>query len=256
LKFAGSWNQFFRDRLRLPQYLLSREIISNFQVNEEPFVFRWLYKHKHGRVIYNGLDLEQLRSLGPMKLTSRAKYRFVYAGRLAPQKGLVVALCAVAKLVEAGWDVHLTLFGSGAEPYVAELESKVDDLELSRHVTFYGECNSWQAFAGDAVALLFPSYGEGTSNVVLEALAVGLPVVVSDIAMSRELLKDEENAMIVSSHEASSWFCAIEKLLNDDDLRYRLSVAGRLVADKFSIENMVKCYGEVYQRLYLSNSEE
>jgi glycosyltransferase involved in cell wall biosynthesis len=249
LAYEGDLTKAVRDRLRLPQYLVSDRIISNFDIDEEPFLFRWLYRRKHGSCIFNGIAVDALRALPVKELPVRAEHRLMYAGRLAPQKGLATALKALQCLVYEEYDVHLTLFGEGPELYEAELHTLVAELSLESHVTFFGQCRDWQAYASDATALVFPTHGEGTSNVILEALAVGLPVVISDIAMARQLLADRENALVVESSDPELWAERIRELLNSDEVRSSLKQGGMKLSEAFSVPGMVAQYDDLYQSL-------
>lgn len=249
LRYEGNLNKAIRDRLRFPQYLLAQRIVSNFSVEEEPFPFRWLYRRKSGQCIFNGIDAVTLRALKPKQLPIRAECRLMFAGRLVPQKGIPVALRAIHLLTGQGYDVHLTLFGEGPAFYVAELHKLVRELGIEDRVTFYGECRDWQAYAQDASALIFPTQGEGTSNVILEALTVGLPVVISDIAMSRQLLRDKETALIVQSNDPKDWSSRIAEMLDSDELREGLRKEGKHLSERFSIAQMVEAYSELYDEL-------
>jgi glycosyltransferase involved in cell wall biosynthesis len=173
----------------------------------------------------------------------------MFAGRLVPQKGIPVALRAIHLLTGQGYDVHLTSFGEGPAFYEAELHKLVRELGIEDRVTFYGECRDWQAYAQDASALIFPTQGEGTSNVILEALTVGLPVVISDIAMSRQLLRDKETALIVQSNDPKDWSSRIAEMLDSDELREGLRKEGKHLSERFSIAQMVEAYSELYDEL-------
>jgi glycosyltransferase involved in cell wall biosynthesis len=208
-----------------------------------------VYARKQGSRIFNGLNILALRGLAKKELPVRAKHRLMYAGRLAPQKGLPTGLRALKLLVDQGYDVHLTLFGEGPALYEAELHALVDELGLPEQVTFFGQCRDWQAYASDATALVFPTKGEGTSNVILEALAVGLPVIISDIAMARQLLKNGETAMIVESGEPAIWAGEIRRVLDDSTLHGKLSEGGSALSESFSVPSMVEQYDQLYQEL-------
>jgi glycosyltransferase involved in cell wall biosynthesis len=249
LSYDGELNKAVRDRLRLPQYLVADRIISNFVIDEEPFLFRWLYSRRNGSCIFNGIAVDALRSLQIKELPVRAEYRLIFAGRLAPQKGLPTALRALKLLVDQGYHVHLTLFGEGPAAYEAELYALVDELKIEAYVTFFGQCRDWQAYAGDATALVFPTKGEGTSNVILESLAVGLPVVISDIAMARQLLRNGENALIVASSHPAEWAGSLAAILNDPALREKLSLGSATLAESFSVPGMVEQYDLLYNEL-------
>ena len=249
LSYEGDLTKAVRDLLRLPQYWVSDRIISNFSVEEEPFPFRWLYRRKSGECIFNGISVDALRSLAPKQLPVRAEHRLMYAGRLAPQKGLSTSFKVLRCLIDQGYDVHLTLFGEGPKPYEAVLHDLVTELSLESHVTFFGQCRDWQAYAMDAVALIFPTHGEGTSNVILEALTVGLPVVISDIAMTRQLLQDRKNALVVASSKPELWAQRIRELIDSENVRADISSEGMKLSESFSVSEMVAQYELLYQSL-------
>lgn len=249
LNFSGSCKMMLRDWLSAPQHFLANQIVSNFPVGEEPAWFRAVYKRKKGCVIFNGLDLDRIKSLPPRSLEVRAEYRLIFAGRLAPQKGVLTAFDALQVLSRSGLDVHLTLFGEGPTEFVDYLKAYVAKLEIKNLITIFGQCKDWQAYAGDAGALLCPSKGEGTSNVVLEALAAGVPVIISDIAMSRQLLTHSENALIAPSDESNVWASLCRSLLQDSELQSSLRRNGKQFTEQFNRSSMISAYDDLYQKL-------
>jgi len=250
LNYSGSISELIRDRLRSLQYFLANRIVSNFEIEEEPVMFKWLYRKKRGCVIANGLDIRALRGLEGKSLPNQAAYQLIYAGRLVPQKGIPTALRALRELVKVNSDVHLTIFGEGPDDYVAKLLLMVNQYGIYEKVTFFGGCRNWHAYATHAHALIFPTKGEGTSNTILEALAVGLPVIVSDIQMSRAMLYHEGTALVVKSGNPRAWALEMQKLLKKSCLRRSVARNGRLLADSFSMENMTTSYAILYRELH------
>lgn len=253
LRFEGDWTKMLRDRLRFPQYLIAKRIVSNFNVSEDPALFRWLYRRKAGVCVPNGVGFEELRALPRRKLPVRAEYRLIYAGRIAPQKGLPVAFGAVHTLLRQGLDIHLTLFGSGHPPYVEKLRSIVSSMGIEKNVTFFGECKEWPAYAEDAHGMIFPTRGEGTSNSVLEALGVGIPVVISNIAMSRHLLKSGENAIVVKNDDPDEWAARLNCLLKSEESRRKIIAGGLRLSQDFSTSVMVRAYESLYHEVLNKN---
>ena len=255
LNFSGSYKMMLRDWLSAPQHFLANRVVSNFPVDEEPAWFRAVYKRKNGCVVFNGLDLECIASHEPKRLPMRSEFRLIYAGRLAPQKGISLALDAVSLLRGQGLDIHLTLFGEGSDGYVEKLVTYMKAIELDDGaVTFYGQRQDWQVYAADADALLCPSKGEGTSNVVLEAMASGIPVVISDIAMSRQLLSQNETALIIKTESGEAWAAGILELLNNEALGSTLRGNGVEFAEGFRFSKMVQSYRDLYLNLLASNA--
>ena len=248
INFSTDLVSMMRDFLRMPQYILSTTIVSNFDVSEELLPFRFLYKKKNGQCIYNGINTERLMDLNQEKLPSTSINKLIFAGRLAPQKGLKTILKSMKYLKDVE-DVHLFLFGKGARDYEKKLKDFTNKLGIEEHVTFFGECHDWQKYSRDASLFIFPSKSEGTSNSVLEAIASGVTLVISDITMSRHLLKNKENAIIIKNSSSTTWSKEIQSLLNNKSLRDSLRNNASLIMKKFSIKSMVTKYEDLYKDL-------
>ncbi|WP_309396716.1 glycosyltransferase [Cerasicoccus maritimus] len=249
LRYSGDWRKLTRDYCGLLAHCFSRKIVANYRVHAEPLIFRKLAAKRHLQTIPNGLEIERLRSLPPQSLETTAAVKLMYAGRISPDKNLCFLVDLIAHMVEAGIDVHLTLFGDCEHAHAAIIRDRVAKHGVADRIVFAGQKSNWQAFGVDADALVFPSRGEGCSNVVLEALAVSLPVVAASNNMTREFLKHRESAMIVDELNVSNWTDEILAVCEDEALQSRLKTGGMDVALGFSVPSMVcqyeKLYGEI-----------
>ena len=162
----------------------------------------------------------------------------VFAGRLAPQKSLDVALRALARLP----DVQLVLAGDGPERQ--RLHGLATELGLDGRVRFLGPQPRQAIFellaAADAVVL--PSSWENFPHVLVEALAVGTPVVATDTGGVREIVDDGVAGLLVPAGDADALAAAVRRVLGDPELRARLAGAAAASVARFSPE-------EVYGRL-------
>ena len=132
--------------------------------------------------------------------------KFLFVGYLARRKGLDVALRALGFLKERNWT--LDVLGDGSQR--KELEALVSELGLESRVTFHGfrdDAGEWMASSG---CLLFPSWQEGLPLTVIEALAVGLPILASDI----EPLRPLASGPLIPPGNVDAWREAIEKVLD------------------------------------------
>jgi glycosyltransferase involved in cell wall biosynthesis len=109
------------------------------------------------------------------------KRTILFLGRLHQKKGLQLLLQAWARVSSKADDVHLVIAGPDSENMRASLEKVTDELKLRSSVTFTGMLTGEQKWSAFAAASLFvlPSYSEGFSIAILEALAMGLPVIVT-----------------------------------------------------------------------------
>ena len=145
----------------------------------------------------------------------------VFAGRLGPQKAVGVLLTALADVD----GVSLVVAGDGPEREA--LERHVAELGLDGRVRFLGSVPRETVLrlfgAGDASVL--PSAWENFPHTVVEALAVGTPVISTDVGGVSEVVRDGENGLLVPAGDAAALAAAIERFFADDALRERLVAA-------------------------------
>ena len=133
------------------------------------------------------------------------KMKFLIIGRLTRLKGLDTALKALGKLKNYEWTLDIVGDGSQRE----ELESLVKELGIDNRIQFYGFRDDTDKFMSEASCLLFPSRSEGFGLVVAEALAVGLPVLASDLEPLREFSKGK----LIPPDNVEEWKIAIENVI-------------------------------------------
>ncbi|HEY9379282.1 MAG TPA: glycosyltransferase, partial [Jiangellaceae bacterium] len=126
-------------------------------------------------------------------------------------------------------------------------------LELGRDIVQVGTVDDAElpAWYHAADLLAFPSVNEGWGLAVLEALAAGLPTVVTDIPVFREYLADGEGVLFVPPHDATALAEAVRSILTDQALAGRLSAAGPGVARRYPWSASAEQHRAVYQRLAL-----
>ena len=132
--------------------------------------------------------------------------KFLYVGYLARRKGLDVAIRALGQLTEREWT--LDVLGDGGQR--KEWETLVTELGLQDRVTFHGFRDDAVEWMADSGCLLFPSFQEGLPLTVLESLAVGLPILASDI----EPLRPLATGSLIPPGDVEAWRRAIETVLD------------------------------------------
>lgn len=178
--------------------------------------------------IYNGLDLDGLPSAAP----SRDPHLVLGVGRLVEKKGFDVLLRACRVLSDRGADLRCVLVGDGEER--SRLEALRSDLGLEKVVELAGAAPREEVLhlMGRARVLAAPCRTGTDGNrdalptVLLEALAMGLPVVSTPVAGVPEIVDDGVEGELVSEDDPAALAGSLERLLGDDVLWRRMAAAG------------------------------
>jgi glycosyltransferase involved in cell wall biosynthesis len=186
------------------------------------------------------------------QLTGR--FIFLFLARLHEIKGLDLLLPAFAELHHQYPQVALVLAGDGDETMLQKLHALVNELGLQETVTFTGflKDDDKKVALNGASAFILPSYYESFANAVVEAMAVGLPVIVSDQVGVANAVQ-HANAGLVVSCSVRELKDAMSRLLLNPDLCLELGSNGKkLVQEKFSIEAATDALVDVYQQILAS----
>jgi glycosyltransferase involved in cell wall biosynthesis len=173
------------------------------------------------------------------------------AGPLEPEKGQEYFLRAARKILDRGLDVEFLLAGRG--PDEARLRRLADELRLTPHLTFVPYVQRYRDVLAAVDVFCLPSLQQGLGTVMLEAMAMGKPVVATDVGGVSAAVRDGQTGLIVPSHDADALADKLVSLLTDNELATRIGAAGReLVRDSFDAERMAietaNLYREVLSR--------
>jgi glycosyltransferase involved in cell wall biosynthesis len=183
---------------------------------------RWERLH----VIHVGIPVDQFTRAHDRNGSGHTPV-ILYIGRLVPEKGQTVLLEAVARLTERGIDVELQLAGEGA--LRPELERSAARLDIADRVTFLGAVGQEELrdLYERAAIFCLPSFAEGVPVVLMEAMAMGLPVVTTRIAGIPELVEHERSGILVAPGRADELTDSLAALLEEPELRRNLGANGR-----------------------------
>lgn len=187
----------------------------------------------------NPLDQYSLEMSGPVVGT---------IGRHVEEKGYKYLLDAFRGVLEEYADATLVFLGDGPQRTALEQQAKQNDIDDA--VLFVGAVPSVPPFFAQFDIAVFPSLTEGLPLSPAEAMAAGVPVIGTDIAPFRRLLKDGKAGVLVPPRDVDSLADAIVTLLDNPQNRDILSRRGRQhIIEQFSIERVVNEYAQCYRTI-------
>jgi colanic acid/amylovoran biosynthesis glycosyltransferase len=204
-------------------------------------------------VIYAGVNPMYLRH-GPAPIPDAP--RIVNIGRIVEQKGQAILIHAVARLLERGIDVELVIASDG--PMRGEIERLIDQLGLRDHIRLTGYLDDLGIFDEilAARAMVLPSFAEGLPSVLLEALALGRPVITTSIAGHSELIEPNVNGWLIPAGDVDSLVNAMAEVLTSAPVELeQMGRAGAArVAEQHDPETAVEKLTELFSNASANRS--
>lgn len=199
------------------------------------------------KIIYPAVSAELLN----MKLnrTQSSTLRILSVGRDSWKKGYRVGIDAMKMLADRGVDFHYTIVAGGDKK---EIKYQIQDLNLEKYVTLIDKLPQEKVFLQHAESDLFllPSFEEGVANVVLEAMALGTPVISTNCGGMEEVISDGHNGFIVPVRKAYAIADAIIHFSQMSE-KERLKIAGNAKNTiikhhliDFQINQMIELYNQ------------
>jgi glycosyltransferase involved in cell wall biosynthesis len=200
------------------------------------------------RVVHNPVDIAAVTEAASQPIDAAhagawSRPAIVAAGRLADAKNYPLLLDALAQLRRT---VPARLFILGQGEREAALRGQMARLGLTDAVVLCGfQRNPWKYIARADVFALSSRY-EGFGNVLVEAMACGVPVVATSSPGTREIVSDGIDGFLVDRHEPAALASALERILTDAALRERMAQAGRMTAARFALPAIAAAYDRAF----------
>jgi glycosyltransferase involved in cell wall biosynthesis len=170
------------------------------------------------------------------------------ASLLRPGKGVETLLDAMPQVLTSSPGARLVIAGDGPER--AALEARARAASIDHAVRFLGRAASLADVTGAADVFVSPSWAESFPYTVLEAMALGRPVVATDVGGVREAVVHGRTGLLVPRDDPAALAEAVLALISDRHRAQRLGAAARgLVLDRFTVERMVGGVASVYREL-------
>jgi len=180
---------------------------------------------------------------------SKNDFVFVFIGRLVGDKGINELIAAFKKLTNS----KLLLVGAYEHDLDPLTPETISEINCNANIITTGYKDDVRPYLAISSILVFPSYREGFPNVVLQAGAMGLPSIVTDINGCNEIIVEGENGLIIPVKDENALEIAMFKLLNDKELRLKLAENARsIICNRFKQQLVWDALLEEYKILVLS----
>jgi glycosyltransferase involved in cell wall biosynthesis len=218
----------------------------------------WGIKRDRIKVILNGSDLvkdnlELQRERRKKFLDENNQFlKLIFAGRLTNWKGVETLLLAASALRDQGIRKKIVVDIIGDGPLLPLTKSLNRQLRLEEIVSIKGKLtlNETRDLMSTGHVLVLTSLYEGLSHTIIDALALGIPVIASNVCGNPELIHDQENGFLVAPEKPMQIVDKIQLLLKDDELGKNLSEAALLSAQKFNFQKTLDSYLELFKEVY------
>ncbi len=212
----------------------TRSMVKNAGYNEEQLL-----------MVPNAVDLTRFSPRALEVRTPGTPTRVTYVGRIRPVKGVSVLVDAWSRVASAA-NARLTIAGDGWEREA--LTKKAREAGLADSIEFLGEVTDVPAVLAKTDIYVQPSLQEGLPNAVLEAMAMGLPIVATRVSGNEDVVVHEENGLLVPASDPEALAAALRRLAADPSLAARMGQRSREMAEeRFGLRAVVRKLEQAYR---------
>ncbi|WP_236608237.1 glycosyltransferase family 4 protein [Coprothermobacter proteolyticus] len=229
-------------------------------INEEDYKAAQKFKlRRNGKVFFVpgvGVDIANLEQRGASIDRSEKRKELgiselstvlITVAELIPRKNHIQVLKALSKLNKTNF--HYLVVGNGESEQ--QLKKAVNELMLQDKVSFLGFRRDVAELMASSDIFILTSRHEGLTRALMEAMAVGLPIIATDVRGNRDLVKSGENGYLVPLDDAEQTAIAIERLINSGNLRRSMGEKSKELVKQYDLQNIIPQMEEIYD-LFLS----
>ena len=228
--------------IRLISSLLHHRTITLTQKNMNDYRKKFLISKKRLAVIPNWIS-DDVAFSEEYDINSK---RIISAGRFGKEKGFDMLVTAFAPVAEKHPDWHLDIYGDGE--MMNTVKNLIKEYNIDSNVHLKGMCNNLAEKYKEYAMYVLPSYREGLPLVLLEAKANRLPIVSFDIMTGPgEIMRDGVDGFLISPYDLEQMGNAICRLIEDKELRQRMSDKSQEGIEKFSKPAILKQWCELIE---------
>jgi glycosyltransferase involved in cell wall biosynthesis len=245
--------EFLRTFDRLTTYLVDLYTVQT-NVAKRQLSKRLHLKPEKMIVIPNGVNLSLYGQAANPSETKKSlalppdSFVITCVSHLRRGKGQSFLLSAFEQIASNNPNLHLLLVGEGEER--PGLESQIKNYRSLRQIHLIGARSNVSSILAASDVFVMPTLAEGMSNAILEAMAAGLPCLVSDIEVNREVIKHGQTGLLFKVKSSPAIAAALSRVITDRQLRQRLGQQARTaIGQRHNIYSISETITDVYQQL-------
>lgn len=220
----------------------SKRVFFQNEDDRSLFVERQIVKNKQTELLPgSGVDLERFTPIAKPFSDQGASFRFLFIGRVLRDKGVCEYVNAARRLKAEGRNVNCAILGF----LEAENRTAIDRMTIDQWITeglieYLGGTDDVRMHIASADCIVLPSYREGTSRTLLEAAAMGKPIIATDVPGCREVIDDGKNGLLCRVKDPDDLAQKMTELMNmPSPLRQSMGIAGRRKVEREFDEKIV-----------------
>lgn len=243
--------EYYKNKIKKKMYKYFPEFVDQFVISSEESMK--CYKKFFGTKEINMVKIYNPLGIIPEKCENKESKTIISIGRMDEQKGYENLIKAYKILLDKGYkEWKLKIYGNGN--YQKKIEKLIDKLELKELIELNPSVKDITVAFKDAAVFVLPSRYEGYANILVEAMACGLPVVSYNWLMGvEEIIKDNENGSIVYLKDRYKYFMGIdciedckkmaekiEELINNKEMRRKMGTNASKITESRNVELIIK----------------
>ena len=238
----------------LYQYAFNRKynIVNIFHNNSDrdTFVSKNITSKKNSKVIHgSGVDIDYFVKEKKQRVKNRIK-KVLFPARIIKEKGIVELIYACEELWNENYNFILNIAGEIDTQNKSHINEKdFEYLIRNKNIYFLGKCNNMPEIYRNMDIVVLPSWREGLSKTLLEAAAMSMPIITTNVPGCRDIIKNNFSGLVVTMKSKEKLKSALKILLNDNKLATKLGRnARKIVSEKYEVQNINNQILKVYNK--------
>lgn len=236
-----------RDKISKYTMLFATWIVANSQAGIKTYGVESL---RNTSVIYNGVDFSRFERIKPAALPEPS---ICMVGNFTHKKDQAALIQALPLMLKVYPLLTLALVGRGKKLDFCRRLSRT--LGIEKSVQFVTDCNHPEQYvSGSEVGVLLSPQGEGISNVIIEYMVLGKPVIATDLGGNCEIVDNGKTGILLQDHSPETVAKAVIDLLSNLEKAEEMGKLGRkIIEERFTMTQMIDAYENLYQQLLPKN---